>query len=193
MITKSFEKKITEYFYQRIQEIKAEYGYDIRYKVNFKESKTYVGLCRYATRTITISTMHAQHMDFEAIKDTVNHELAHAAVGPNHGHGEKWQKMAVLFGARPDTKCEVGEIKRKYLFMVGNKVVGTTSQWKSDEELKGMWMRGNKAQTYGRMRLELNPEYIDNSIDSEVEKPVKLAKPVKPINYSLISNFLSDM
>lgn len=49
-------------------------------------------------RVITLSkplTYHRSHMD---VRNTVLHEIAHALVGPQMGHGPTWKAMAVKIG-----------------------------------------------------------------------------------------------
>ncbi|WP_446667447.1 SprT-like domain-containing protein [Janibacter limosus] len=65
-------------------------------------AKKRAGVCRAAERTIGLSgPLTALHSP-EQVRDTVLHEIAHALVGPRHGHGPRWQAMASSIGAAPE-------------------------------------------------------------------------------------------
>jgi predicted SprT family Zn-dependent metalloprotease len=57
------------------------------------------GQCRHDLRRITLSreltTLHAE----AEVRETVLHEVAHALVGPRHGHDAVWRATAVRIGA----------------------------------------------------------------------------------------------
>jgi predicted SprT family Zn-dependent metalloprotease len=61
-----------------------------------------MGLCVFHRRRIELS-IHFVERDnpLEEIRDTILHEIAHALVGPGHGHDEVWQRKCVEIGARP--------------------------------------------------------------------------------------------
>ncbi|MBM6400249.1 SprT-like domain-containing protein [Phycicoccus sonneratiae] len=61
-------------------------------------AKTRAGVCRFARRQIGISgPLTALHSE-EDVRDTVLHEIAHALVGPEHGHDAVWRATAVRIG-----------------------------------------------------------------------------------------------
>lgn len=68
--------------------------------------KTFVGMCYHHTKIIAYSA-NFLHAPPEEIRDTLLHEIAHALVGPNHGHDEVWRAMAVSIGAK-GTRCAKG-------------------------------------------------------------------------------------
>lgn len=59
------------------------------------------GLCSYRDKTIQLSKPLTAHMTEAEVKDTILHEIAHALVGPGHGHGKVWKAMARKIGANP--------------------------------------------------------------------------------------------
>lgn len=67
-------------------------------------AKRRLGQCDPNMKTISLSAEHVFHHDRHSIKETVLHEIAHALVGPGHGHDEVWQAKAVELGT-PPTKC----------------------------------------------------------------------------------------
>jgi len=68
----------------------------------FNRCKQAMGLCVYHRRTIELS-IHFVERDnpAEEIRDTILHEIAHALVGPGHGHDKVWKRKCIEIGARP--------------------------------------------------------------------------------------------
>lgn len=59
------------------------------------------GLCEYGVKTISLSVNMVKLNPLEEVRKTVLHEIAHALVGPGHGHGDVWMSKAVDVGADP--------------------------------------------------------------------------------------------
>lgn len=92
------------------------------YTFKWDNAKRRRGLCSYSKRTIQMSRVFVSHNDAEQVMDTIMHEIAHALVGPGHGHGEVWKAKARQLGATPRAcretvappapyvlRCECGE------------------------------------------------------------------------------------
>ena len=61
-------------------------------------AKTRAGVCRFGRRQIGISRpMTVLHSE-EEVLDTILHEIAHALVGPQHGHDAVWRAKALEIG-----------------------------------------------------------------------------------------------
>ena len=61
-------------------------------------AKTRAGVCRFAKRQIGLSApLTTLHSDDEVL-DTILHEIAHALVGPQHGHDAVWRAKAREIG-----------------------------------------------------------------------------------------------
>jgi predicted SprT family Zn-dependent metalloprotease len=74
-----------------------EHGLD-GWSIVADRAKTRAGVCRFARRQIGISgPLTALHSEDE-VRDTLLHEIAHALVGPEHGHDEVWRSTAVRIG-----------------------------------------------------------------------------------------------
>jgi predicted SprT family Zn-dependent metalloprotease len=77
------------------------------------------GQCSSATRTISLSRALVALNDRAEVEDTIRHEVAHATVGPGHGHDAAWQRECVRVGAKP-TRCyssdEVVAVARPWTF-----------------------------------------------------------------------------
>ena len=56
------------------------------------------GVCRYSTRTISLSRPIAELNDEDEVRDTILHEIAHALVGSIHKHDYVWQAKARAIG-----------------------------------------------------------------------------------------------
>jgi predicted SprT family Zn-dependent metalloprotease len=67
----------------------------------FNRRKRALGLCHYETRTIELSIYLVDKNGPEEIWDTLLHEIAHALVGPGHGHDAVWKKKCLEIGAKP--------------------------------------------------------------------------------------------
>lgn len=68
------------------------------WRVELDRAKTRAGQCRYGDRTITLSRHLTALHDEAEVRDTILHEVAHALVGPNHGHDAVWRRAAARIG-----------------------------------------------------------------------------------------------
>jgi predicted SprT family Zn-dependent metalloprotease len=75
----------------------------------FNRRKQAMGLCVFHRRTIELSVYFVKRNSHEEILDTVLHEIAHALVGPGHGHDAVWERKCVELGARP-VRCGHAEM-----------------------------------------------------------------------------------
>jgi predicted SprT family Zn-dependent metalloprotease len=72
------------------------------WEVVYDNAKLRAGICKYAERTIGLSApLTAVHTE-DDVRDTILHEIAHALVGPRHGHDRTWQAMARRIGSSGD-------------------------------------------------------------------------------------------
>lgn len=66
--------------------------------VTLDSAKQRAGVCRFGPREIGLSApltvLHSQ----EQVRDTILHEIAHALVGPRHGHDAVWRRTALAIG-----------------------------------------------------------------------------------------------
>lgn len=77
-------------------------------------AKTRAGCCRYTRKIIGLSAPITALNSWEQTLDTIRHEIAHALVGPGHGHDEVWQAMAEKLGATPKACCHAQSPATRY-------------------------------------------------------------------------------
>ena len=63
------------------------------------------GACKYRARTITVSRKFTLLNSEPEVRNTILHEIAHALVGPNHGHDRVWKATARLLGCNGSRCC----------------------------------------------------------------------------------------
>ena len=66
--------------------------------VQYDGAKRRAGVCRFDDRVIGLSAPLTRVHDKEEVRDTVLHEIAHALVGPAHGHDGEWRAVARRIG-----------------------------------------------------------------------------------------------
>ena len=57
-----------------------------------------LGKCSYSNKTISLSEQFCLQASDDEITDTILHEIAHALVGPDHGHDQVWTAKAKEIG-----------------------------------------------------------------------------------------------
>jgi hypothetical protein len=87
----------------------AERGWTFR--INNNRSR--LGVCRFRNRTVEISRYHLAS-PAAAIRNTLLHEIAHALVGPSHGHGPVWRAKALEIGC-DGKRCGTMEAPARYI------------------------------------------------------------------------------
>ncbi|MET0424122.1 MAG: SprT-like domain-containing protein [Actinoplanes sp.] len=68
------------------------------WRLVFDNAKTRAGACRSDRREIALSRTLMQLYSREQVTETVLHEIAHALVGPRHGHDRVWRATALRIG-----------------------------------------------------------------------------------------------
>ena len=81
-----------------IREHEVKSGLKVGWQFAFDLAPARGGLCRYRDKQITLSVTYCQKASKEEIVDTILHEIAHAIVGPKHGHGATWKAAARQIG-----------------------------------------------------------------------------------------------
>ena len=81
---------------------------------SFDRAKRRAGSCKFSKKEITLARAYAEQEDFKEIKNTILHEIAHALVGPKHGHNEIWRQKALEIGCDAERCHYVIFSKPKY-------------------------------------------------------------------------------
>jgi predicted SprT family Zn-dependent metalloprotease len=74
------------------------------WSVGFNRRKRALGMCFYGRQAVELSVHLVERNGVDEVLDTLLHEIAHALVGPGHGHDAIWQRRCAEIGARP-TRC----------------------------------------------------------------------------------------
>lgn len=81
-----------------IQKHEAESRLKSGWQFAFDLAPERAGSCRYGKKQITLSVTYCLKASKEEIVDTILHEIAHAIVGPKHGHDATWKAAAQQIG-----------------------------------------------------------------------------------------------
>lgn len=70
----------------------------VGWRLVFDNAKTRAGVCRFERREIGLSRVLTPLHTAAEVRDTLLHEIAHALVGPRHGHDAVWRARALAIG-----------------------------------------------------------------------------------------------
>ena len=68
------------------------------WRVKLDHARRRAGQCDFTAKTISLSRHYVRHAETHHIRDTILHEIAHALVGPKHGHDAVWRQKAREIG-----------------------------------------------------------------------------------------------
>ena len=106
----------------------------------FNRRKRSLGLCRYGIRAIELSIYFTDRNAAEEIRDTLLHEIAHALVGPGHGHDVVWKAKCREVGARPERCGQADMPDGRWQARCGG-CGGLFSRHRRPKQLKGWFCR----------------------------------------------------
>ena len=86
----------------------------------FDRAKRRAGCCRHSKKEITLAKAYAEQEELKEIKNTILHEIAHALVGPKHGHNEIWKQKALEIGCDAERCHNAVFSKPKYKLTCSN-------------------------------------------------------------------------
>ena len=87
-----------------------EYGL-VGWRLKLDNARRRAGQCDYNTKVISLSRLYVRNADNNHIRDTILHEIAHALVGPYHGHDAIWRQKAREIGCTA-TRCHALNFSR---------------------------------------------------------------------------------
>ena len=76
----------------------------VGWRIKLDHARRRAGQCDYTNKTISLSRLYVRHAETDHIRDTILHEIAHALVGPRHGHDAVWRQKAREIGCTA-TRC----------------------------------------------------------------------------------------
>lgn len=80
-------------------------------------AKRRFGCCHYRRKLITLSLpLTEAEPDKGRVRNTILHEIAHALVGPEHGHNRVWRSKAISIGCNGQ-RCGRSEVKLQAPFV----------------------------------------------------------------------------
>lgn len=86
------------------------------WRISLNNAKSTAGVCNYSKKTIFLSRFYLKHHDVDTSWDTITHEVAHALVGPGHGHGRVWRTQHIRLGGSGDRTFSLeGKVKEEYV------------------------------------------------------------------------------
>ena len=129
---------------QLIQTHVDKYGLKTGWNFGFDLAPARAGICRYNEKQITLSVTYCLKATKAEIRNTILHEIAHAIVGPNHGHDAMWKTVAEKIGCTAE-RC--------------HRVEHTTPRWSGQCGCGKQWKRQRLTQ---RARTGLCPTCGNN-------------------------------
>ncbi len=84
--------------YKMAAQLLEQHGLD-DWEIEFDNAKRRAGVCRYARRVIGLSAPLTRLHPVDEVRETILHEIAHALVGPQHGHDQVWAAQAKAIGS----------------------------------------------------------------------------------------------
>ena len=78
------------------------------WSLQYDDASRRAGSCNPRLKVIGLSRLYCLHASPEEVRETILHEIAHALVGPGHGHDSVWKAAARALGCTGD-RCHYVE------------------------------------------------------------------------------------
>ena len=134
----------------------AEHGLKQRgWIFDFDNAVSRCGCCRYRSRRITLSKHYATLNNEANVKDTILHEIAHALVGPGHGHDHVWKAKAIEIGCK-GYRCKSEDTHEGFV-TIPTKYIATCNSCKTNHFKNRL---SKRISSCGRCSNTFNPSLI---------------------------------
>jgi hypothetical protein len=80
------------------------------WRCEFSKTEGYIACCVHDSKRIKVSIPHLNARSESEFEHTVLHEIAHAIVGPNHGHNDIWREKAKSIGCNQLSPCSASNV-----------------------------------------------------------------------------------
>jgi SNF2 family DNA or RNA helicase len=78
---------------------------DWHIRITTDPNAPFLGLCVYRDKSIILNAFHIDIHPYDEVINTIRHEVAHAIVGPGHGHNSVWEEKAREVGCDNTFPC----------------------------------------------------------------------------------------
>ena len=123
-----------------------------------------LGVCKYKSKTISLSKRWVASLPESEVIDTILHEIAHAIAGFKAHHGYKWKQACIKLGAKPIASVSNLDVKISDIALPTHKLVdkeGTVYKeyyrkpsLSTYKKLPYLYIEGKKSSTLGKLRIE---------------------------------------
>ena len=94
-----------------VEELIAKHGLIFAgWRFAFNKTRKTWGRCWYNVKVIFLSIYFIKYNDEEVVRKTILHEIAHALVGKDKGHGAEWKRVCTEIGGDPRAYTKPGEV-----------------------------------------------------------------------------------
>lgn len=93
---------------------------DAGWSFSWDNARTRGGQCNHTYRRITMSRHLVPLWTGEQVYDVLVHEIAHALVGPKHGHGAVWARKMRELGVKPERCHDNATVPGRYAAICDN-------------------------------------------------------------------------
>lgn len=76
------------------------------WKFRFDSARNRLGACHFDECAVSLSRHLVALNGVDTVRETLLHEIAHALVGPGHGHDATWQAMARKLGCSTQASAD---------------------------------------------------------------------------------------
>lgn len=137
---------------------------ELGWKAQMDNAKSRFGYCAPGDKVISLSRPLSEINPREEVLDTILHEIAHALAYMKHGegcgHDERWKDICRKIGARPEACFDGEDVKMPdapwVLVHSETGEVFDGFQRKPSSDYSEVWIRGRKAETYGKLEIRPN-------------------------------------